>query len=98
MSLLDPKWKYVHSTATDIRKTFAKARRDLSRKQRSEPATPTLRLMRSAAAGTDPSGYGPLRFSLHDTRSTSADRAANRESAEHANVASIKRDRILPSW
>jgi hypothetical protein len=32
MSVLDPNWKYTHSTATDIRKTFAKARRDL-RKQ-----------------------------------------------------------------
>ena len=34
MSVLDPNWKYTHSTATDIRKTFAKARRDL-RKQMS---------------------------------------------------------------
>jgi hypothetical protein len=30
MSILDPKWKYTHSTATDIRKTFAKARRKLA--------------------------------------------------------------------
>jgi hypothetical protein len=26
MSLLNPKWKYTPSVATDIRKTFAKAR------------------------------------------------------------------------
>jgi hypothetical protein len=30
MSILDPKWKYTHSTATDIRKTFAKARRKIA--------------------------------------------------------------------
>jgi hypothetical protein len=29
MGLLDPKWKYTHSTATDIRKTFAKERKRL---------------------------------------------------------------------
>ena len=29
MSILDPNWKYTHSTATNIRKTFAKARRKL---------------------------------------------------------------------
>ena len=27
MSLLDPKWKYTPSFATDIRRTFAEARR-----------------------------------------------------------------------
>jgi hypothetical protein len=32
MSVLDPNWKYTHSTATDIRKTFAKARRDLRKR------------------------------------------------------------------
>jgi hypothetical protein len=31
MSLLDPKWKYIHSTATDIRQTFAKVRRELGK-------------------------------------------------------------------
>ena len=30
MSILDPNWKYTHSSATDIRKTFAKARRKLA--------------------------------------------------------------------
>ena len=33
MSILDPKWKYTHSSATDIRKTFAKARRSLKQSQ-----------------------------------------------------------------
>ena len=48
MSLLDPKWKYTHSTATDIRKTFAKARRKLAQHkplqvhQRSEPKVAQL--------------------------------------------------------
>ena len=29
MSILDPKWKYTPSTATDIRKTFRKARKEI---------------------------------------------------------------------
>jgi hypothetical protein len=48
MSILDPKWKYTHSTATDIRKTFAKARRKqaqsktLQGQQRTEPKVAQL--------------------------------------------------------
>jgi hypothetical protein len=41
MSILDPKWKYTHSTATDIRKTFAKARQKLAQSKASQhPNTP----------------------------------------------------------
>ena len=41
MSILDPKWKYTHSTATDIRKTFAKARQKLAQSKASKrPNTP----------------------------------------------------------
>ena len=39
MSLLDPKWKYTHSSATDIRKTFARARRELAKKQQQASAS-----------------------------------------------------------
>jgi len=48
MSILDPKWKYTHSTATDIRKTFAKARQKIAQEktlqgqQRSEPKVAQL--------------------------------------------------------
>jgi len=48
MSILDPKWKYTHSSATDIRKTFAKARRKLAQEkvlhgqQRTEPKVAQL--------------------------------------------------------
>ncbi len=42
MSLLDPKWKYTHSTATDIRKTFARVRRELGREQRERAQSPRL--------------------------------------------------------
>jgi hypothetical protein len=45
MSLLDPKWKYTHSTATDIRKTFAKARRELAKKALARMSAPKLRLV-----------------------------------------------------
>ena len=39
MSILDPNWKYTHSSATDIRKTFAKARRKLAEGTASRSAT-----------------------------------------------------------
>ena len=41
MSILDPRWKYTHSSATDIRKTFAKARRQLAQSKVSKQGTPT---------------------------------------------------------
>ena len=48
MSLLDPRWKYVHSSATDLRKTFAKARRELAQTRRSDARPPKLQLMSAA--------------------------------------------------
>jgi hypothetical protein len=38
VGILDPKWKYTHSSATDIRKTFAKARRKLALEKTSKDA------------------------------------------------------------
>jgi hypothetical protein len=32
-SILDPSFKYVPSTATDVRKTFARVRRDMQKAQ-----------------------------------------------------------------
>jgi len=58
MSLLDPKWKYTHSTATDIRKTFAKARRDLAKKDRTATHAPKLQLIPAPAVGAESSGHG----------------------------------------
>ena len=37
MSILGPNWKYTHSTATDIRKTFEKARQKLPQSKASQP-------------------------------------------------------------
>jgi hypothetical protein len=73
MSLLDPKWKYTHSTATDIRKTFAKARKALAKKKEAESRTPKLHLMcgpsEAAAAGL---GSRP-KPALYGTRSLGGD-------------------------
>ena len=41
MSILDPNWKYTHSTATDIRKTFAKARRKIAQENTLQGQPPT---------------------------------------------------------
>ena len=45
MSLLDPKWKYTHSTATDIRKTFKKARTALAKSSQAPVRAAKLHLM-----------------------------------------------------
>ena len=58
MSLLDPKWKYTHSTATDIRKTFAKARKALAKKKESDARVPKLQLMCAPSEGTGSAGLG----------------------------------------
>jgi hypothetical protein len=38
MSILDPRFKYVPAASTDIRKTFAKARRAIAEQQKREAA------------------------------------------------------------
>ena len=58
MSLLDPKWKYTHSTATDIRKTFAKARRELARKALAKMARPKLKLVTDETSAEPRKGDG----------------------------------------
>jgi hypothetical protein len=40
MSLLDPKWKYTHSTKTNIRLLFARVRREQAEKQKAANVTP----------------------------------------------------------
>ncbi len=36
MSILDPKFKYISAASTDIRKTFARARKAIADQQRQE--------------------------------------------------------------
>jgi hypothetical protein len=50
MSVFDPKWKYTQSHSTDIRKTFAKARKDLAKRQQATTQLPKLQLMRPVNA------------------------------------------------
>lgn len=38
MSILNPAWRYVRSEATDIRKTFAKARKAIAEQAKREEA------------------------------------------------------------
>jgi len=58
-SILDPSFRYVKSTDTDLRKTFARVRRE----QRQQIATPdaqnrVVRLPASRAAGSGQSSRG----------------------------------------
>ena len=97
MSLLDPKWKYTHSTATDIRKTFAKARRDIAKKQQPSARPPKLQLMRAPGGGATFGSLGdaprPLRYS---SRSTATDRSAEHPTVEHSAPAT-RSDRLVAS-
>jgi len=47
-SILDPSFKYVSSVATDIRKTFARVRREQRREKRT-----TLRMVKRDPATTE---------------------------------------------
>jgi hypothetical protein len=58
MSLLDPKWKYTHSTATDIRKTFAKARKALAQQQKAAVRPTKLHLMCSPSESVGAQTFG----------------------------------------
>ena len=57
MSLLDPKWKYTHSTATDIRKTFGRVRRELKRQERERTQSPRILRLNRIAGMTEGSQH-----------------------------------------
>jgi len=99
MSLLDPKWKYTHSTATDIRKTFAKARRDLAKKDRSSVRPPKLQLMRGPAAAVPAVSYSSQLSSAirHGMRSIGDDDASDRRTADPAALVSARHDPRIAS-
>jgi hypothetical protein len=96
MSLLDPKWKYTHSTATDIRKTFAKARKAQSKQQKVDARLPKLQLMcgPSEAVGTRSVGVRS-NASLYGTRSIAADGCLDRSHDDHAARRSAEPDRRI---
>ena len=55
-SILDPSFRYTPSTATDVRKTFARVRREMQRAQaqparRESEATRVVALQRASAKG-----------------------------------------------
>lgn len=55
-SILDPSFRYVPSTETDIRKTFNRVRRELAKAQVTRPARPTpVASSRVVALVRDPS-------------------------------------------
>lgn len=42
-NILDPNWKYTKAVATDIRKTFARIRREMEQKKEQKPNVTELR-------------------------------------------------------
>jgi hypothetical protein len=84
MSLLDPKWKYTHSTATDIRKTFKKARSDMARNRQPTARMPKLQLMSAPAdAANSVSLSARSMSSQHGTRSVGADGLPAKENHDY---------------
>ena len=45
-SILDPSFRYTKSVETDLRKTFARVRREMRRQQVQQPSTSTEVVMR----------------------------------------------------
>ena len=98
VSLLDPKWKYTHSTATDIRKTFAKARRDLSKKERSSVRPPKLQLMRVPAAAAPVSYSSSLPSAIrHGMRGIGDEGSADRRNADGGTFSPARHDPQIAS-
>jgi hypothetical protein len=74
MSLLDPNWKYTHSTATDIRKTFKKARTAIAKNRQPAARLPKLQLMSAPADAANSANLGARSISSqHGGRSVGAD-------------------------
>ena len=96
MSLLDPKWKYTHSTATDIRKTFAKARKALAKKGETDTRLPKLHLMCGPSDTATSTVLGSrAKTVLHGTRGIAADGCLDRSHDDHAARRSAQPDRRI---
>ena len=98
MSLLDPKWKYIHSTATDIRKTFAKARREIGKKDQAKVRPPKLQLMRAPVVLHGKSADLASDSSSHDTRTTGADVSSEHRDVNRTPAAPARSPRTIASW
>ena len=93
MSLLDPKWKYTHSIATDIRKTFKKARTAMARKQ---PAArqPKLQLLPAPADAANSATLGARSMSSqHVPRTVAADGLPANENHDYPALTIARSDR-----
>jgi len=54
-SILDPKFKYVPAAATDIRKTFARVRKEIAEQKKAEEQV-TPQVFRLRARGSEKKG------------------------------------------
>ena len=81
MSLLDPKWRYTHSTDTDIRKTFKKARKELTKSGQADVRPAKLQLMPARSDAANSASVSPSIAARRGTRS--ADDVPNPENHDH---------------
>ena len=94
MSLLDPKWKYTHSTATDIRKTFKKARTAMAKKRQPAARLPKLQLMSAPADAANSASLGARSMSSqHGGRSVGADGLPAKENHDYPALMITRSDR-----
>jgi hypothetical protein len=93
MSLLDPKWKYTHSTATDIRKTFKKARTAMAKKH-TATRQPKLQLMAAPAdAGNSANLSTRASASQHAVRTFGAEGSPANENHDYPALTIARSDR-----
>ena len=94
MSLLDPKWKYTHSTATDIRKTFKKARTAIARTRQPTARLPKLQLLPAPADAANSATLGARAMSSQQgPRSVGADGLPANENHDYPALAIARSDR-----
>ena len=95
MSLLDPKWKYTHSTDTDIRKTFKKARTAIAKKQ-STARQPKLQLMAAPADAAKCANLGARAMaSQYGPRTVGADGLPANENHDYPALTIARSDRRI---
>jgi hypothetical protein len=93
MSLLDPKWKYTHSTDTDIRKTFKKARTAMAKKQ-SAARQPKLQLLAARADAANSANLGARSMaSQYGPKTVGADGLPANENHDYPALTIARSDR-----
>jgi hypothetical protein len=95
MSLLDSKWKYTHSTDTDIRKTFKKARKALEKSHQATGRPAKFQLMSAPADAANSATGGARPATRYVARTFPADGLPNRENHDQRTLVAARFNRHI---